>query len=158
MQKSVETYLKKNNINFEIYEHKPVFTVEESKSIKLKIPAMHTKCLFLKDNSGKYYLVCMNANKKLNISLLRKHLSAKKVHFASPEELYSKLHLTPGSVSLFGMINARDINLIIDREVWDAPSSGFHPNINTSTLVISKDSLRLFCKSLSISPEVLELA
>ena len=104
MDETLQVYLKKHNISYQIYLHKAVFTVEESKEIKINIPALHTKSLFLKDENNNFYLVCIPALKRLNVSALRKKLSLKKLFFASPIELKEQFNLTPGSVSLFGMI------------------------------------------------------
>jgi Ala-tRNA(Pro) deacylase len=148
MDKALESYLKNHGIEYNLHEHPAVFTVAESEKINEKIPGLHTKSLFLKDENGKFYLVCMNAHKKLDIKNLRKILSLKELYFASPEELKSELNLAPGSVSIFGMIHAKSTMLIIGKEVWEAEITGFHPNINTATLEISHKSLEKFCDSL----------
>ena len=51
MDINLKSYLEKHNIEYEIYEHVAVFTVEESESVKVKIPGKHVKCLFLKDEN-----------------------------------------------------------------------------------------------------------
>ncbi len=85
-------------------------------------------------------------------------IGAKKLYFASPEELKGELNLTPGSVSIFGMINSKgNTKLIIDQDIWDAKEIGSHPNINTATLVITHENLEKFCLSLDKKPEVISL-
>jgi Ala-tRNA(Pro) deacylase len=56
------------------------------------------------------------------------------------------LGLTPGSVSPFGLINDtnKEVNIIVDNDLISAQKQAFHPNINTSTLVISTDDFRRF--------------
>ncbi len=159
MEQNLKNYLTKNHVKYKEYAHKAVFTVSESIELKKSISGMHCKCLFLKNESHNFYLVAMPAQKRLEINGLRKNLSAKKLHFASQNELFDKLKLTPGSVSIFGMINNSENNvaLIIDKEVWNAEYVGFHPNINTSTLVISHDDLERFYNSLKQNKEVREL-
>lgn len=157
MDKTLNAYLEKHNIKYKIYEHKAVFTVEEAVKIKEKIPAQHAKCLFLKSQSNKFYLVAMNAFKKLNTNLLQKYLHVKKLRFASPEELKQELNLTPGSVSIFGMIYTDSVTLILDKEVWQADKVGFHPNINTATLVIDHENLGIFYNSLSTQKIILDI-
>src|SRR5208283_4823932 len=100
----LKSYLDSLGITYKYHEHKPVFTVKESGFLKEDIHGLHTKNLFLKDEKGHLYLVCMNAYKRLDIKALRKLLGADKLQFATPEELKEELGLTPGSVSLFGMI------------------------------------------------------
>ncbi|MDE1823492.1 MAG: prolyl-tRNA synthetase associated domain-containing protein [Candidatus Micrarchaeota archaeon] len=157
MEQALESYLKKLGISYRMHTHKAVFTVEESTRLRGEIPGMHTKSLFLEDEKGNFYLVCMDAFKRLDIRALRKRLNAGKLQFASPDKLKSELNLTPGSVSIFGMINARNTKLIIDRDLWDAGMVAFHPNINTETLEITHDGLKSFCDSLGSSKEIIEL-
>jgi len=72
-------------------------------------------------------------------------------------ELKQELNLSPGSVSIFGMINAKNTILIVDKDVWDAKSVGFHPNINTATLELSHKSLENFYNSLNLKKEIIRL-
>jgi len=157
MEQTLKTYLVNHNVNYIEHKHLAVFTVEESKKLKQSIPGLHCKCLFLKDTSGKFYLVALPAQKRLNTKLLRKNLNVKKLNFGSTEELKEHLNLSPGSVSIFGLINTNQVTLILDKEVWDAEISGFHPNINTATLEISHKSLERFYNSLKVEKHVMEL-
>lgn len=157
MDSNLKSYLEKYNIQYKNYEHQAVFTVAESKKIKIEIPALHTKCLFLKDENSQFYLICLPAEKRLNINTLRKKFNLKELYFASPEELKQNLNLTPGSVSLFGMIYAKSTHLIIDKQIWEADAVGFHPNINTATLVLNHNNLEKFYNSLKARKEIIEL-
>ncbi len=157
MDKNLRLYLEENNIKYKVYEHPEVFTVAESKKIKAKIPGRHTKCLFLKDENSNFYLICIMAEKRLNFNLLRKKLNLKRLFFASPEELKNELHLKPGAVSPFGMIYSDSTFLILDKGLWDAEEMGFHPNINSSTLVLTNNNLKKFYGTLGKRKEIMEL-
>ena len=158
MDKKLEKYMKTHDVEYNEYKHDAVFTVEESKKLKKDLPGLHCKTLFLKDNKGNFYLVGLPANKRLDIKNLRKHLGVKKVRFGTPEELKKEINLVPGSVSIFGMVNVKgNVLLVLDKEVWDAKEIGFHPNINTSTLVLKHEDLKKFYDSLDCEKEVLEL-
>lgn len=157
MDNNLLRYLDNLKIKYEVFRHKPVFTVEESKSIKASIPGIHTKNLFLKDEKSRFYLVCLPAEKRLNMNNLKKVISAKKLYFASSDNLKSELNLLPGSVSIFGMIYARNTHLILDKEIFEGESSGFHPNINSATLVLTKKNLKVFYDSINAKKEILKL-
>ena len=159
MDNALEEYLHRHKIGFREYEHRAVFTVDESIELKKSIPGLHCKCLFLKGSNGRFYLVGMPAEKKLDIKKLREYLGVRKIHFASEDELFDKLKLRPGSVSIFGMINniSLDVALIIDKNVWSADAVGFHPNLNTSTLVLKHIDLERFYNSVKNDKEVIEL-
>lgn len=158
MDEKLINYLEEYGIAYKVHEHPAIFTVEEGKELKVKIPGLHCKTLFLKDDKGVFYLVGMSAFKRLDSKLFRKKIGAKKVRFGSPEELKDKVGLTPGSVSIFGAIYIKDnTKLILDKQVWDAEKVGFHPNVNTSTLEIAHEDLEKFYYSLGCEKEILEL-
>ncbi len=159
MESKLKNILEKLRIDFIEHLHPAVFTVEESKKLKMTYTGKHTKSLFLKDTKGKYYLVCMSAEKKLDTKSLKTHLKVKDLRFAHPEELLKILKLTPGSVSIFGLVNDKEhkVHLIIDKDLWTTESVGFHPNINTSTLELTNDSLEKFFRWLPNEKEILEL-
>lgn len=159
MEPTLKTYLEKHNIEYIEHNHKAVFTVEESKKVDKQMPGVfHTKNLFLKDENKKFFLVIMDAYKRLNLKELAKVLNAKKkLSFGSPQQLKKHLNLLPGSVSLFGMIYAKDVTLIIDKELWQAEKVGFHPNINTATLELTHKNLEKFVNSLKTEKHIIEL-
>lgn len=159
MDDALFTYLKDNNIKYEEYSHKAVFTVAESHNNEeiTKIPGLRTKNLFLKSNNSDFYLICMPGEKRLDIKLLKKELDVKDLQFASPEELKNELNLTPGSVSIFGMIYSKNTSLIIDESVWSAKEAGFHPNINNATLVLTHANIERFVISLKKRYKIIKL-
>ena len=159
MDITLEEYLREHKIKFKEYGHRAVFTVDESSDLKKSIPGLHCKCLFMKDSNGKFYLVGMPAEKRLDIKNLRKMFDVGKMHFASAEELFEKLKLKPGSVSIFGLVNnfEKDVFFILDKDVWNAEAVGFHPNLNTSTIVLKHDDLERFYNSVDNRKEVVDL-
>ena len=159
MNSVLSKYLAENNIKYKEYKHKAVFTVSESNELKKNIPGLHCKTLFLKGSNEKFYLIGMPAEKRLDIKNLRKRLEVKKLHFASAEELWQKLKLKPGSVSIFGVVNDKnkEVMFILDKDVWDAEIVGFHPNENTSTLVLKHEDLEKFYNSISNNKYAVEL-
>jgi len=160
MDKTLERYLEKYDVKFIEHRHKAVFTVEEHDKLMGNTPhILHTKSLFLKDKKKNFYLVSMYAKKRLDMKKLESYLGVRKITFAAPEELKEKINLVPGSVSVFGAIYIKDKNvkLIIDKEVWDAQTVGFHPNVNTSTLEVSHEDLEKFYNSLKCDKEIMEL-
>ena len=112
MEKVLKEYLEKNKIEYLLHEHEAVFTVAESKKLKGKRTGKHTKSLFLKDDSKNFYLICMEAEKRLDTKLLKEKLNVKKLIFASPEELKEHLNVTPGNVSIFCMLYTKRAVLI----------------------------------------------
>ena len=158
MDPDLKSYLDKNNVKYIEHKHLAVYTVEESKKIK-KDTGLHAKCLFLRDKKKNYYLIALPADKRLDIKALCLVLGVKKLNFASPTDLKEMLNVTPGSVSIFTLVNpdSSDVTLIMDQEVWKAKSVGFHPNINTATLELDHESLERYYNSLPNKKQILEL-
>ncbi|MBI2452572.1 hypothetical protein HYV50_05885 [Candidatus Pacearchaeota archaeon] len=157
MDSQLKSYLEKNKINYELYNHSPVFTAEESKKIKTNIPGLGTKSLFLKDENAQFYLICLPGEKRLNTKIIKKKFSIKELQFASSAELKEELNVSPGSVSLFCMIHAKKTTLILSKEIWLSHLSGFHPNINTATIVLSHENLKNLYNSLKAEKYIIEL-
>ncbi|MFA6254943.1 MAG: prolyl-tRNA synthetase associated domain-containing protein [Patescibacteria group bacterium] len=145
--KDIYLILDQLNIKYHKYNHPAVFTVEESESLHLDIPGAHSKNLFLRNKKKTaYYLVTVLADKRVNLNQLTKELGEDKLSFASPEDLKKYLGLTPGSVSVFGLINneEKNITVIVDQDFFGSEEIGFHPNDNTATLVIKTEDLKKF--------------
>lgn len=143
-------YLERHKVHFTLHRHPAVFTVAESlaePSVQA-IPGLRCKTLFLRDEHKNYYLVGMPGVKRLDFKKLRQELELTELTMGSPEELLRETGLIPGSVSILGTFSRPGIVLIIDREVWDAPSVCFHPNINTETLVLPHNSLAAYYASI----------
>ena len=144
--KQLLAFLHNNDISFDYHEHVPVFTVEESEDIKHTIPGTHTKNLFLTDKKWGFYLVSIEAHKRFPIKAFRKWLGTKELSFASAEQLYEKLHLTPWSVSLFWLIYdlPPSVQVFIDKDLRDAHHVWRHPNRNDATIVLDHKMVEKF--------------
>jgi Ala-tRNA(Pro) deacylase len=158
MMRAVTDFLRIHHIEYKLHSHPPVFTVEEAKLHCQAIPGMHCKNLFLKDKiKDEFYLLSMPGEKKLIINDLAKKISAKKLSFASSDELNEILGLTPGSVSPFGLIKdqQKKTTFLIDKEVWESEILSFHPNINTETLELTTGEFKRYilaagCKNIVV--------
>jgi len=140
-------FLAENRIEYDRHDHPPVYTVEESKRLVPPLPAAKTKNLFLRDKKGqRHFLVVVPADKRVNIKALPGMVGSKGLSFGSAERLKKFLGVEPGSVTLFAIFNDPDheVELIVDESLWEAEAFQFHPLVNTSTLVISRENLELF--------------
>lgn len=140
-------FLDRHNIHFERHDHPAVYTVEEAGRLVPPLSGAKTKNLFLRDKKGKrHFLVVVGADKRVNLKQLQSLLEVGKLSFGSPDRLQKYLGIEPGAVSLFGIFNDPDhaVEVVVDKSLWSAPAFQFHPLVNTSTLVISKDNLERF--------------
>lgn len=156
----VESFLKNHNIKYTTHHHQAVFTCEEAAKFCKDIPGIHSKNLFLWDKKSRYFLVVLSEDKKLPFPEFANMVGVKKVYFADSELLRRKLDVSPGSVSLFSILNDQDktVELYIDQEVYSADIVSFHPNINTKTLELSHDMLLKFFEVLNRPVHVINLS
>jgi Ala-tRNA(Pro) deacylase len=134
-------------IAYERHEHPPVPTVEDAERYWTGIEATHCKNLFLRNQKGnRHYLVVLLHSKKADLRAVADQIGDGKLSFASPERLMTHLGLTPGSVSPFGLIDdrAHAVRVVLDRDLKSADRVSFHPNINTRTLVLSREDFDRF--------------
>ena len=107
-----------------------------------------------------FYLLLMSGTKKFKTAVLSKQIGSARLSFGPPEFMEKFLDITPGSVSILGLMNDHEkrVKLLIDREVLKPPEIGCHPCINTSSLKIAtKDLLEKFLPYTGHGYQVVEL-
>src|SRR3954468_4605432 len=86
--------------------HPPLFTVEQSQSLRGTIPGGHTKNLFLKDKKGELFLVTALEDAEIELKSLHRRLGASgRFSFGSSNLMLETLGVIPGAVTPFGAIN-----------------------------------------------------
>jgi Ala-tRNA(Pro) deacylase len=129
------------------YDHPPVFTVEEALRQWQGIDAAHCKNLFLRNKKGdRHYLVVAEHDRTVSLQRVAEAVGADRLSFGSPERLLRVLGLTPGSVSPLGLINdrAKEVRVVVDAGLRECARVGFHPNVNTATIVMSSADFARF--------------
>jgi len=140
-------FLESHDIAFQRVAHPPVYTCEQAELYRPPMPGVSTKNLFLTDKKrSRYFLVTTHCEKKLDLRALGEKLKAHKLHFGSEGCLRELLGLTPGAVTILGLINdvERRVEFWVDAEIWSAEAYLCHPLVNTATLVISRQDLLRF--------------
>lgn len=106
------------------------------------------------------YLLLMPGDKPFKTKLLSKQIGTARLSFASAEQMLEHLGLTPGSVSVLGLMNdkGKKLHLIIDRDLLNEEYFGCHPCINSSTLKFRTSELTAkILPALGYEPEYVEL-
>ena len=82
-------------------------------------------------------------DKHFKTSELSKQIGSSRLSFAGPEYMEQYLDITPGSVSVLGLMNDKEnrVQLLIDEDVLKGEYFGCHPCINTSSLKIRTGDL-----------------
>jgi Ala-tRNA(Pro) deacylase len=141
------------------YEHPAVFTVEEAKALRGKLPGGHCKSLFLKDKKGALWLAVMLEERRIDLKKLSDRLGAARFSFGSAELLEEVLGVTPGSVTPFAIINdrAQRVTIVLDEEMLRHDPLNYHPLINTKTTAVTPADLLKFMRACGHEPRVLSL-
>jgi len=153
-------FLDNHQIEYERHDHLPVYTVEDVNRLVPPLEAAKTKSLFFRDAKGsRHFLVIVKGEKRVNLKALPDLLNSSRLRFGSPDRLKKHLGVDPGSVSLFAVINdiVKAVELIIDTDLWKSDAFQFHPLINTSTLVISRENIKRFLDKTGHSAQILDV-
>ena len=143
-------FLADNQIEYERHDHPPVYTVADVERLVPPLPAAKTKNLFLRDKKGKrHFLVVVPAKKRVDIKALSNVIGAGHLSFGSPDRLKRHLGVDPGSVTILAVVSDPEqaVEVYFDEVLWREEAFQFHPLVNTSTLLIQRDSLERFLKA-----------
>lgn len=147
------------NIETRTVEHTPVFTVEESKTVRDGQPGGHSKNLFLRNKKGEMWLVTCFEDRKIDLKALGKALGAGRVSFGSPDRLRTHLGVEPGSVTPFAVINDREgkVKFVLDKAMMTVDPLNFHPLVNSMTTAIAPQDLIRFLEDQNHAPDFIDL-
>ena len=157
----IQAFLSCHAIELVRHEHAAVFTVAESELISPALPGIKTKNLFLRDKKGhNHFLVTVPADLAIDLLELGDTLGAGRLSFASPERLLNHLGVSPGSVSVLGLLNdpTHKVQCVIEQTLWEAQAIQAHPLINTATMIVPHHALEKFLAATGHVPRVIALA
>ena len=142
-------------------DHEHADTIEACHEIEKLLGCEICKNLFLTNRQmTELWLLLMPGEKPFKTRILSKQIGTARLSFATPEQMLQGLGLTPGSVSVLGLLNDRDkrVHLLIDRDLLKQEYVGVHPCINTSTLKLSvQDLLQIVLPALGAVPHFVNL-
>ena len=139
LDKEIRTYdlLDRLGVEYDRVDHAPAMTMEDRKDVDEILEAMVCKNLFLCNRQETaFYLLMIPDTKVFHTKDLSAQIGSARLSFAKPEYMEKFLDITPGSVSVLGLMNDTEhqVKLLIDEEVLDSEYFGCHPCINTSSL------------------------
>ena len=149
------------NIDYQRIDHEEANTMEVCLEIEKTLKSTICKNLFLvNSNKSQYYLLMLKENKKFKTKVISKQINSSRLSFGSDEKMLEYLDITPGSVSLLGLMNDHDfkVQLLMDKDLLQDEYLGCHPCINTSSLRIKmKDVFEKIIPSLHHEPIFVEV-
>ena len=147
LSKEIRTYdlLDSLGIEYERVDHEQAETMEACIEIdKVLAPAAICKNLFLcNQQKTKFYLLMMPGEKKFKTKDLSQQINSARLSFASGEFMEQYLNITPGSVSVLGLMNDTEnqVQLLIDKDLLRHEYVGCHPCVNTASLRLKIDDV-----------------
>lgn len=142
----VYDFLDKLGIQYQRIDHEAAMTMEACEEIDRALGDNTTICknLFLCNRQETdFYLLLMPGDKPFKTKDLSAQIHSARLSFAKPEYMEKYLDITPGSVSVLGLMNdsEKKVQLLIDEDVMKEPYFGCHPCINTSSLKFTTEDL-----------------
>ena len=146
LDKEIRCYdlLDQLGVAYQRIDHEAAMTMEACAEIDKVLDATICKNLLLcnRQNTA-FYLLMIPGDKVFKTSVLSKEIGSSRLSFAKPEYMEEYLDITPGSVSVLGLMNDHDhhVQLLMDEDVLKGEYFGCHPCINTSSLRIRTSDL-----------------
>lgn len=148
LDKEIRVYdlLDKLGIAYQRVDHEATMTMEACEEVDRILGDDTTICknLFLCNRQEtNFYLLLMPGDKPFKTKDLSAQINSARLSFAKPEYMEKYLDITPGSVSVMGLMNdsEKKVQLLIDEDVMKEPYFGCHPCINTSSLKFTTEDL-----------------
>lgn len=142
-------------------DHEHADTIEACHAIETTLGANICKNLFLTNRQQTdFYLLLMPGDKPFKTKLLSKQIGSARLSFGGAEHMEQHLDITPGSVSVLGLMNDKSnaVRLLVDSDLLKDEFIGCHPCINTSTLRIkTSDITEKYLPAVSHDMTVVEL-
>jgi Ala-tRNA(Pro) deacylase len=153
-------YLDQLSIHYERHDHVAVYTSEQLRQVDSPLAGVSTKNLFLRDKKGtRHFLLVLDDSKSLDLKSMASRLGTTTLSLASAERLKARMGVEAGSVSLMCLVNdpEHQVEVLIDRAVWQAEALQCHPLINTATISLTLADTKKFLEATGHTARVIDL-
>jgi len=163
LDKEIRVYdlLDSLGISYQRIDHEATMTMEACAAVDEVLQATICKNLLLCNRQNTdFYLLMIEGTKQFRTSTFSKQIGSSRLSFAKPEYMEQFLDITPGSLSVLGLMNDRDhrVELIIDRDILAGEFFGCHPCINTASLRLkTADLMEKILPAVGHIPRILEI-
>ena len=153
--------LEQQYIPYRKIEHPAAASMEDLQGAEAQLGAVFCKNLFLCNRQKTvFYLLLIREDKRFRTATVSKLIGSSRLSFASHEDMESLLHTAPGSASILGLLfdTEHRVQLVMDRDVYDAEYFCCHPCDNHGSLKIkTSDLLTKFLPHVGHEPIVVDL-
>lgn len=160
-EERVYDFLDRLQIPYEGVDHDIANTIEDCREIEKELQIGVCKNLFLCNRQKTtFFLLMMPGDKHFETKVLSHQLGVSRLSFAESQYMEEFLEITPGSVSVLGLMNdvEEQVDLLVDADLLKEEFLGCHPCINTSSLKLrTSDILQKFVKATGHSYHIVTL-
>ncbi len=169
LEKEIRVYdlLDSLGVEYQRIDHEAAMTMEACEEIDRTLSEGEEsgvaicKNLFLCNRQETdFYLLLIPGDKSFKTKYLSAQIGSSRLSFAKPEYMEKYLDITPGSVSVMGLMNDHEkkVQLLVDEDVLKDEYFGCHPCINTSSLKIrTKDLVEKIIPAMGHEPKIVKL-
>ena len=163
LEKEIRVYdlLDRLQIEYDRVDHEVAMTMEDCIAVDEVLETEMCKNLYLCNRQETdFYLLMMPGDKKFKTKELSSQIGSSRLSFAKDHYMEEYLDITPGSVSVMGLMNDQEhhVQLLIDEDITKAEYIGCHPCINTSSIrVRTKDLLEKILPEIGHAPRFVQL-
>lgn len=163
MDKEIRVYdfLDSLGVVYQRIDHEAAMTMEACEEIDRVLEATICKNLLLCNRQEtRFYLLMLPGDKVFKTKDLSAQIGSSRLSFAKAEYMEQYLDITPGSLSVLGLMNDKDkmVRLLIDEDVLTGEYIGCHPCINTSSLRLkTKDLVEKIIPAMEHEPTIVKL-
>ena len=137
----VYDFLDSLGVTYQRIDHEAAMTMEACEEIDRMLEATICKNLLLCNRQEtRFYLLMLPGDKVFKTKDLSAQIGSSRLSFAKAEYMEQYLDITPGSLSVLGLMNDKD-KMLIDEDVLTGEYIGCHPCINTSSLRLKTKDL-----------------
>ncbi|MFA6512373.1 MAG: YbaK/EbsC family protein [Patescibacteria group bacterium] len=130
--KQLQKHLDESNAEYDVAEHRTVFTAYDLAQTLRRDLADIAKTLLIKTEEG-LKLVVVPASKRLNLVKLKKALGVKKLSIASEKDMQKAYGVKPGAIHAFGSV-LKGTPVVVDRALAKAKELVFPTGSFTDSL------------------------
>ena len=163
LPKEVRVYdlLDSLGIIYDRIDHEAAMTMEACAEVDAMLGAVICKNLLLCNRQcTQFYLLLLPSDKVFKTKELSKQIGSSRLSFASGDYMEEFLDITPGSLSVLGLMNDKEnrVQLLIDEDLLKGEFIGCHPCINTSSLRLrTTDLMNIIIPAMAHAPQLVVL-
>ena len=139
----IEKLLSQNKIEYQIFEHAPVYTSLQAAQIRNEDPSIGAKSIVAKAD-GQPVLVVVPGDKKIDIKKFKRIFTVKDLRLATADEVFKICGIEIGAIPPFG--NVINLPIYLDKTLAAKPEIVFNAGLHTVSIKMKTADFVLLVK------------